>query len=233
MSTHLSTLTLHHLRYGDLDSDSLLAAREHLQTCARCAARLDVQRRERDAFVAQPMPDALRRPSRRQWPAWPLAMRWAGLALAMAAAALIWVRLPTESTGGPVADRILTKGVLPEVEVWAAAPGEPAHLLGDQERLGSGDRVSFKYDARGAAHVAFAGRDHTGVVEFYGSMPTEDGLSDAPFGLVLDDAPGVQEFFVVVADRPLDSATVIEAVSGNATDVRVLRKRVHKDTPTP
>ncbi|MBX2803330.1 MAG: hypothetical protein KTR31_36960 [Myxococcales bacterium] len=153
MSTHLSTLTLHQLRYGDLDASAMQAAREHLQSCPRCAARIEVQRRERDAFVAQPIPEALRQPAPRPslWPA----LRWVGLALAAAAAVLVWVRMPAAPT--QAADRVAYKGTLPQLEVWTAAPGESVHLLGDDEVLGAGDRVSFKYDARGAAHVAFAG----------------------------------------------------------------------------
>ena len=58
--SHLSTLLLNQLRYGELDPEQEAQARTHLQDCERCASRLQAQESNRSAFVLQPVPQAIR-----------------------------------------------------------------------------------------------------------------------------------------------------------------------------
>ncbi len=228
MNDHLSTLTLHQLRYGELSEAEEAVARVHLEACPRCADRLAVQRRERAAFVLQPVPVALRAPHPpSRGASWP----WPGLvagALALAAGLVVLLR-PV-----PPRDEIRLRGAVPPVEVWVDVGAGP-RLLVEDEPLGAGDRVQLKFDAAGAAHAAIAGRDQTGAIEVYGAFPTarRRGLVEAPFALELDDVGGVQEFYVVLGDHPLDSATVVEAVRDPTSTpfVEVVPTTVRKASP--
>ncbi len=234
MSVHLSTLTLHKLRYGELDGDALASARAHLEACERCAGRLAVQERERAAFVLQPMPAAIREaaatsPSRSIWPRW-LRDLSPFLVAAVAAAALFVVvpEVRQATTPPEVVDTVRLKGELPAIEVWVDT-GTGARPLRPDERLSAGDRLQLKYDPRGASHVAFAGRDGAGLVEIYGAFPVEGrGLVAAPFGLMLDATPGDQQLFVLTSDRPLTPAQVKEALTRRVPGVRVVEATVRK-----
>lgn len=204
---HLSTLRLHQLRLGELEPAVARAAQDHVDGCSRCAARLRHQAQVRAEFVLRPLPDALRAPPRRGTTWWRLALP---LLLASAALGLLVLRGPASPEG------IRMRGTLPEMEVWVATEEGPRQLR-DEERLEAGDRVAIKYDARGASHVGFAGRDNTGQIEVYGIFEAGDGLVAAPFGLELDNAPGDQELFVVTGDARLDVIRVKEAIRGNVS----------------
>ncbi|MEO0600662.1 MAG: hypothetical protein AAF211_04445 [Myxococcota bacterium] len=201
-SRHLSTLQLHQLRNGELDAAEARAAQQHLDECELCAARLRHQSHVRAEFLLRPMPEVLRQPDHANTPWW----RWlAPLGIALAALGLVALRAPDP-------EGIRTRGVAPTMEVWVATEDGP-RLLREDERLGEGDRVAIKYDAKGASHVGFAGRDSRGLVEVYGVYQVPgDGLVNAPFGLELDDAPGDQELFVVTGDAGLDVDRVKEAI---------------------
>jgi len=223
VNPHLSTLKLHQLRAGELDPHEVRGAREHLEACPRCAGRLRHQEHVRAEFVLRPMPEALRSapPRGARWWRWVLP-----LAAAVAALGLVALRAPSP-------DGIRTRGVSPSMEVWVATEDGPRLLL-ESEALGSGDQVAIKYDAAGASHVGFAGRDRSGVIEVYGifEVPSE-GLVNAPFGLTLDDAPGEQELFVVTGCEDLDVDRVKEAIADDVEaahghDLRVERAVVAK-----
>ena len=199
-SPHLSTLALHQLRTGELAPEAARAAWLHLENCELCAARLRHQSHVRAEFVLRPMPEALRRP-RPVTASW---WRWmVPVGVVLATMGLLAVRAPAD---------IRTRGVTPSMEVWVATDDEPRMLI-ETDRLSAGDRVAIKYDAAGASHVGFAGRDSSGLLEVYGiyDVPGE-GLVNAPFGLELDGAPGEQELFVVTGDVALDVDRVKAAI---------------------
>lgn len=230
-SPHLSTLTLHRIRYGELAGSALAEAQAHLDVCGQCASRLEAQHKERAAFVVQPIPAAIReaaRRPRRSWTRW-----WPALpVLAMAALALLLIR-PTV----PEADTVRVKGRTNPMEVWVD-DGAGLRMYEPTEALGAGDQVQLKYRPEGAAFAAVAGRDNTGVVEVYRafSTPAQEGLVNIPFALTLDGAPGTQELYVILADAPLHSAIVEEAVTRHpepTPGVRVLRTDLPKETATP
>lgn len=229
MSPHPSTLTLHRLRYGELDAEAETALRAHLATCEACNGRLAVQLRERAAFVVRPVPVAIRElatpPVTRR--------RWTDLfpfALGAAAAALLFVAVLSlrTSTGPAPADAVAYRGSLPTVEAWIDQ-GRGARVLRDTDVLGAGDRIQLTYDPLGASYIAIAGRDGTGTIEVYTTnAPTGVGLVQAPFSLTLDGVPGVQELFVVGSDAPLDEREVKTAVVSDVPSARVARIAVRK-----
>lgn len=222
---HLSTLRLHQLRLGELPVAEAVEARQHLERCPICAARFRHQEQIRSEFVLKPLPPALReaRERRVRLPPW----RWLGPVLAAVAALGFLVLRPADSEG------IRTRGIQPTMEVWMATT-EGARPVREADRLASGDRVAIKYDAGGASHVGFAGRDSSGLVEVYGvyEVPS-DGLVAAPFGLELDEAPGEQELFVVTGGADLDDDRVKKAVTSRVPldGVRVERAVIEKVEP--
>lgn len=229
MTPHPSTLTLHRLRYGELDPSTESTVRQHLGSCERCSERLGVQVRERAAFVVRPVPEAIRAlatppPSRRSW--------WAELfpfALAAAAAAVLFVSVPALRGVDPAeVDTVRFRGTLPAVEAWIDEGGGP-RMLREADVLGAGDRIQLAYDPRGASYVAIAGRDGTGTIEVYTTRaPTGVGLVRAPFALTLDGVPGVQELFVIGSGAPLSEGEVKAAVRSGVEGVEVARIAVRK-----
>ena len=246
-SRHLSTLTLHQLRYGELSGEQLRETKRHLQQCDRCSARLRYQEQERAAFALQPIPPAIlqiasgetaRATARETRPTgW---RRWlselAPFATAAAAAAAVLLIVPSsDPIVGPAPDPatfdgagVTTKGQLPDVEAWVDS-GTGLRLLRSDDVLGAGSRVQLGYDPHGASYIALAGRDGSGAVEIYTTdAPTGVGLVRAPFALTLDDAPGVQELFVVGGDVPLDARLVTAAVTTGVPGIRVAKIAIDK-----
>jgi hypothetical protein len=230
MISHLSTLTLHQLRYGELDGPALRDVQAHLGSCERCAARLASQEQERAAFVVRGVPAALRglreepRPRRR----WGFLSELFPFALAAAAAATLFVAVPAMREDRIRDDEVLFKGTLPDVEAWIDQ-GQGPRVLRNDDVLGAGDRVQLTYDPQGASYIAIAGRDATGTVEVYTTTaPTGIGLVQAPFALTLDGTPGVQELFVVGSDRPLSDVAVKTAVRSGVPGARVSKVVVRK-----
>ena len=228
MTPHPSTLTLHRLRYGELDPNAESAVREHLGACESCSARLGVQVRERAAFVVRPVPAEIRAlaapsPVRRWW------TELFPFALAAAAAAVLFVSVPVLRGADPTeVDTVRFRGDLPEVEAWVDQGGGP-RILRETDVLGAGDRIQLTYDPSGASYVAIAGRDGTGAIEVYTtSAPTGVGLVRAPFALTLDGAPGIQELFVLGSGVPLSEGEVKAAVRTGVSGARVARIAIRK-----
>jgi hypothetical protein len=211
--SHISTLKLHQFRYGELDADASALVRSHVDGCDVCRGRLQAQEAVRAEVVARPVPEALRVKPRSAW--WrPLLALLGGGAL-VAATALVAVQVAEEKPVEPI-EVVRSKGDLPAVEVWVADDGG-AHLLGDAERLGEGDRVQLQLDPRGARWVTVAGVDGTGEIEIYDTWePEAGGLQAAPFALELDDAPGPQHFWVIGTDDPPSDDQIRDIVSGRS-----------------
>lgn len=226
---HLSTLTLHRLRYGELQGTALTDARAHLADCTRCSARLSVQEQERAAFVLQPVPDAIQQMAPRSAPWWRDLMPFA---YALVAASALFGAVPSlrAETAPEVRDVVRFRGDLPRIEAWVDR-GQGRRPLHDDEVLGAGDRVQLAYDPRGANVIAIAGRDSSGEIEVYTTeAPTGEGLVQAPFALTLDGAPGIQELFVVGSERHLDALHVRAAIGAGMPGVRVARLAIRKET---
>jgi len=239
--SHLSTLALHRYRLGELSSSEADAAALHLESCNPCQARMAAAQEDDDAVAAEPLPaflaDLSDAPLPDEPPApepaqWAVFLRRVGMPAVslLAAAAMLLVAL--SSMQRPIEDDGLrTRGDLPDLEVWLqSSDGHRPLQVG--EALGDGDQVVLFFHPHDAERVAIAGRDHSGDIEVYRLLnPVKDGLQPAPFGLTLDDSPGVQEFFVVAGAEDFSESDAIDAIL--AMDRTVTRVVVPKEPAPP
>jgi len=199
---HVSTLSLHRLRYGELDASEEQALRDHLHSCEACAARLRAQENHRAAFELEPVPQALRtRGSRQRWGRWLVAP-----ALAVAAV-LLAVPLLTSQPD------VTLKGGSADLEAWIHQP-DGARQLHDSDRVFPGDRIQLRYRNASYDLVTFAGMDASGEVEVYGTYEANEGggWHTAPIALTLDETPGAQVFFGVYSDEVPSEAELVRAL---------------------
>ena len=214
MTRHLSTLTLHQLRYGELEGPEAAQARAHLQTCERCSQLLQQQHAHREEFVLKPVPEALKElegvPTA---PWWRRLLVWGTPALALAAAILLVPTVLLDDPEPTQPEEIVTAKGGFHLEAWVDTPDGPM-VLDEGSTLSAGDRVQLKFATQGRQHVGFGGIDGSGAVEVYGMTTGEgEGLQNAPFALTLDDSPGTQRFVAVFSDEELDEGAVREAIS--------------------
>ena len=167
--SHVHTLDLHRFRLGELDADRAEQIRSHLDHCERCAQRLAVQQNEREAFVAQPTPEVLKRAIRppaanRTAPMWRL-----GLVAVAAAAMFAVVATNLDSSGALDEDLVQTrtKGELPDLELWLQSEAGPRAMRAG-ESLSSGDTVQLLFSDSTAPAVV---RDPSIVGALYVIMP--------------------------------------------------------------
>ncbi len=230
--SHLSTLALHRYHLGELPPPEAARAEAHLASCEPCQARLEAARAEDEAIASEPLPAFLAEldqhavapvaPAPSQWALFLRRVGMPGVSL-LAAAILLLAALPVMQNPPPEAPGTRTRGELPDLEVWLQTDGGHRPLRVG-EALGDGDEVVLFYHPHQAESVALAGRDASGQVEVYRVLhPVKDGLQPAPFGLTLDDAPGVQEFFLVAGPGGLSDAEVVEAIQrGDGSVTRVV-----------
>jgi hypothetical protein len=224
--THVSTLDLHRFRLGELDGPRADDVRAHLGDCSRCAERLGTQHAVRAEFERQPIPLSLVRAASEAAAvdvtgsrghtapsAWGRARLAAAIALPLAAAAALVVRMGVEREGGGLAEAgTRVKGLEQGIEAWVMS-GESPRPVYAGERVRAGSRVQLKYRPGGHRWVTLAGKDGLGQVEIYGTVPsTGTALGTAPFSLTLDDTPGPQRFYAIAGDRKLDPAEVLGAL---------------------
>lgn len=210
--THPNTLLLHRLHAGELDPEQAAPLRAHLDTCPRCAARWQALQAQREAFVLQPTPPALRTRA----PARPGA-RWAWALLPALAfgAALLAVQAPEPRGEGPGLEEGRTKGAAAALEVWQSTPQGP-RLLHEGDSVASGDTVQLRYDPGPHRYVSLAGRDGRGTIELYGTTAAQGGVEAAPFALTLDDTPGDQVFYAVFTAQAPTPEQLRAVVGGGA-----------------
>ncbi|MBN2801094.1 MAG: zf-HC2 domain-containing protein [Deltaproteobacteria bacterium] len=205
--THINTLQLHRLRYGELSPDEERALREHLRGCAACTERLHAQERHRAAFQLQPLPAEIRA---RPQPWWRRVVALAPVG-ALAVAGLTLALLAPPADPG-----VRTKGAAgPGLEAWVQAAGR-ARPVAPEERLGEGDAVQLRYRTA-LPWVTVAGQDGTGVVEVLGTWEAQgQGWQELPVAFTLDDEAGPQRFFAVYSTVRPGRDEVIGWVTGDA-----------------
>ncbi len=224
---HLSTLSLHQLRYGELDDTQEREARAHLAECEHCASLLAAQQNHREAFVLSPVPPALRElePATPWWRRL-FAGQWTGPLAAVAALMLIVpIALLVPGEEDPITEEpeISEKGGI-HLEAWLETNEGPA-ILDENALLRAGDREQLKFASQGRPFASFGGLDEAGNTEVYGTVSTTgEGIETAPFALTLDDAPGRQRFFALFTwERPSEDTVRQSISSGQAPEGGILR----------
>lgn len=213
MTQHPSTLTLHKLRYGELPPDQEEALRAHLRVCPECAGRLGAQESHRAAFVAAPVPQALRAPPPAPAPWW-RRMWWLAPLAAAALALLTIVPTTTTPTAPPPSERV--KGAAVSLEAWLDTPQGPK-LLEDGALVAEGDTIQLRFDPGPHRYVSLLGEDGAGVVQLFGTLRAEDGaIQRAPFALRLDESPGPQLLYAIYTDQRLSEEALVTLVSERA-----------------
>lgn len=210
--SHVNTLALHRLHAGELDPAEAAPLRAHLDTCPRCSARWQALQAQREAFVLQPVPPALRTPAAP--PAWRRWLLW-GLAPALALGIALVVVGPGAPGPHPGLEEGRTKGAAAALEVWLDTPQGPK-LLHEGDSVAAGDTVQLRFDPGPHRVVTLAGRDGRGAVEVYGSTEARGGVQTAPFALTLDDTPGDQVFYALFTVSPPAPEAVRAAVGDGA-----------------
>ncbi|MFK7927241.1 MAG: hypothetical protein AB8H79_03585 [Myxococcota bacterium] len=230
-----NTLLLHRYHQGELQGSVREQVRAAIESDPETRERYQALQANESAFAVQSLPPWLVQESRPSfWRTWMPVWAPMGALVAVGAAVLIAVNVPALTPSGvpgvDVADVLIEKGELPELEVWVDAGSGPRPLRtfddGEVEALGEGAHVQLVFQARGRRFVTLAGRDGTGEIEVYDSIEVRgrEGLIQAPFGLVLDDAPGPQEFFALGHDEPLTARDVqrhVEQETGDLNRVAV------------
>jgi hypothetical protein len=224
--SHLSTLLLNQLRYGELDAAQEALAKAHLQECAKCASRLQAQESNRSAFVVEPLPPAIREAAAPKAANDTKSWHWALLAVA----AMLLVGFPilfnTPTTG---ADELVpmerTKGKHILLEAWLDTQDGPV-LLDPDDRISPGDVLQLKFSTLDRPYVSFGGVDGAGLIEIYGTVQAGEDMQihRAPFALQMDQTPGEQRFYALFTQAPPAESTVREAIRREvAPDGAVLR----------
>ncbi|MGQ0503789.1 MAG: hypothetical protein ACT4TC_00565 [Myxococcaceae bacterium] len=174
---------------------------QHLESCARCAARLQAMREESEQFRRFVFPAtqdrvaaATRSKSRFGWIA-------AGLAFAVLVTVLAVPR-------GPSADYVGVKGAQLQLSVYREAEGVGA-LVHDGEAIPAASQLRFRVRTVGdPCRIWILSVDSGGAVSrLFPAEGEEGGLvasGDAlPGGVALDGHPGPERLFAVCSRRPL------------------------------
>jgi hypothetical protein len=189
---------------SDLVLDEILVSRRarpaHLDGCARCQARLEALRAEREAFSRRARPAAFadailaRRPRVVTW-------RW-GLPLA-AAAALIFVLQPRGE------ERV--KGAPANVELYVRS-GDKTERHDPGRRYASGDALQPIYSASGTLFLTAVNLDANGARLLVNALSLPAGARRAlDRSFVLDESAGDERLFFLFSERPLDDQAVLSA----------------------
>lgn len=225
---HVSTLTLHRLRQGELDAAATAEARAHLATCETCARRLRAQESARAEFELQPVPEALRAANDSRG-----FLRWIAVGLAAAAAVLL-VLLVAPGPDAGIRDVTRTKGGGADVEAWVDTPSGP-RALRPSEEVEAGDRIQVRFRRPSHPWVTLAGIDGRGDVEVYGTWTAAMDTADwqmAPFSLRLDETPGDHALVLLFTDdKPTPGAVERVARSREAPPGAELRRLVLERAP--
>lgn len=199
MTACLSDLRLDELSTGELAGASAAAATEHLAGCAPCRARAQTLAGDRARFGAAPAMPGRRRA------AWPAAM----IGIAAAAALVLVVRLPRESTGGTRSKGGAHLG-------FAVAHGGAMRLGAAGEVVHPGDTLSYLVTTDAPAYVTVLGRDAAGRVTTYVATARVAAGRDVelPVATVLDGSLGREDIVAVFCRDAVPVASL--AVSPDA-----------------
>lgn len=211
---------LERLAAGDLPEAEAEALHERLAGEPDGPARLEAIRASNEAILAAHPPARVVASIRQRADGVPAArplLRLAPALLAPAlAAASVFVILERPAPS-PAPEVVRLKGIAPRLAVFREAAGG-AERLEDGAVAHPADRIQLGYQAAGRAYGAVVSVDGAGGVFLH--LPERGARAAAlePGGLVtlpssweLDDAPGFERFFLVVATEPFALDPVLEA----------------------
>lgn len=220
---HMSTLTLHRYRYGELSPAEAAEVEAWLAAHPDDAARLEAQVANRKAFELEPVPRAIRQlqaapeASGSRW--------WSWLAAPLLVAATVLVAIPRVDTleeGPPIASDVRTKGANKRLEAWVARDGGSRPVV-EGETIRADDRIQLRVRRPPLPWVSLAGTGPDGAIEVYGSFhtdPAAEGWQSAPFALGLDGTPGRQRFHAVFTAQQPQPELVRRILSNQAPNAR-------------
>ncbi|MBI1945264.1 MAG: hypothetical protein HYS27_06185 [Deltaproteobacteria bacterium] len=172
--------------------------------------------REENSRVLQRQPadralSAIRARARR-----PLARRLAVLVPAVAVAMLLVVALVRRG------DDIVNKGGRPQLLIYEQLP-QGARLLRSGDGVRPGTKIQLAYVANGNPFGVIVSLDDAGTVSMHWPAAATHtprleprGETRLPHAFELDATPGVERFFLVTSDAPLEAATVMSAAEALA-----------------
>lgn len=211
---------------GELPPRELEQARARLLAEPDGAQRLAaLSAHDAQTLAALPPPAVAAEVKRRAAPTSPASPRPFVFAFAVAvpvlAALLLWVaagpRVAPPSVPGLEEDGTRLKGLGPKLLVHRQTPGG-ADALGDGATVRPGDVLQLSYVAAGRPYGVIVSLDATGSVTLH--LPEQPGAAAKldgsgahalPRAYALDDAPGYERFFLVTADRPFETAQIVDA----------------------
>jgi len=200
----------------ELDEERRAELQRRLAEDAEARARLDRLRAETEAFLqrhppAKVAPRILARLRAAERTRAPVPRR-----LVVAAAASIALAFLLVVRGGE-GEGIRAKGQAPALVVHRSL-GERVERLEDGAMSGEGDLVQLGYVVSGRRFGAIVSVDGAGRVSRHlplegdRAVPLESGRTVMlPHAYELDDAPGFERFFLVVADGPFSLEPILEA----------------------
>jgi hypothetical protein len=203
---HISTLTLHKLRYNELDPAESEATRAHIRSCERCSGRLAVLDNQRAAFELEPMPPALRALAEKErsspWQRLLGFMRQpAALGILAAAAGLMLVvslgdGLPGERSKGDEISEVIVEGI---------------GVLGEGQAIRAGDRLQLRVPP-GDWEQVWIGDGESLLAPF--PMAPSDRWQLVPFSLEVDDVGTSEHIVIVLSNHPLELEEAEDAMDG-------------------
>ena len=219
---HPSALALHQYHLCALPTPDAERVAQHLSQCDLCRADLgnlatDQRRFEREVFPqTQEAVVLLRlRRGRSLRARWRLSLSSLGL-VAAAAAAWLFLIGPARL---PVGDDVLRAKGDAALAIFAAR-GDTVLPVGDgKTRLRQGDRIRFVLWPAGMRYAVIASLDGAGHITVYhpfgggesAPLPPQARV-EIPGSITLDDSPGPERVFAVMAAHPFLTATVVDAL---------------------
>jgi hypothetical protein len=218
-SGHPSALALHEYHLSMLAPPDAERVGRHVAGCELCRADLTGLASDHRRFDREVLPQTQAAILRRRpiWGRWRLLVPSLGL---LAAAATAWLLVVRPAVAPE--DILRTKGAN-TLAIFALRKQEVVPVSDGKTRLQPGDRIRFVLWPDGLRHAVIASVDGSGRATVYHpfggreSAPLPEKLRvEVPDSIVLDDGPGPERVFAVLAPGPFPTAPVIEALKGLA-----------------
>jgi hypothetical protein len=206
---HPSALALHEYQLALLGPREAESVGRHLSLCQLCRTDLSSLAGDQRRFEREVFPQTREAIVRRRSP-W----RWWFALPSLAAAAAAWLLIAPLRRG----PELLPKGDS-MLAVFVASGEGPLPVTDGQTRLHPGDRIRFVLRPVGQRYAVIASLDGTGRATVYHPFGGRESAAlppgprfEVPGSIVLDDSPGPERVFAVLAARPFPTALVLDAL---------------------